>query len=136
MTNWIEHDGGPQPVADDVWVDRLDGGFGLAGFLKWNWSKSTSYRILNQHLIDAARKDGLQKGLKAFDEARLAVEGDIQKLCDAARLEGIRLGLEAAADALQAHDTRPGAWALIVQALRALDPETIAREAADKETAR
>ena len=48
-------------------------------------------------------------------------------LIDAARLEGIRLGLEAAADALQAHDTRPGAWALIVQALRALDPETIAR---------
>ena len=57
-------------------------------------------------------------------------------LIDAARLEGIRLGLEAAADALQAHDTRPGAWMLIVQAIRALDPETIAREAQDKETAR
>jgi hypothetical protein len=57
-------------------------------------------------------------------------------LIDAARLEGVRLGLEAAADALQAHDTRPGAWTLIVQAIRALNPETIAREAADKENAR
>lgn len=65
MTNWIDHDGGPQPVADDVWVDRLDGGFGLAGFLKWNWSKSTSYRILNQHLIDAARLEGIREGLEA-----------------------------------------------------------------------
>lgn len=60
----------------------------------------------------------------------------VKHLIDAARLEGIRLGLEAAADALQAHDTRPGAWMLIVQAIRALDPETIAREAQDKETAR
>ena len=66
MTKWIEHNGGPQPVADDVWVDRLDGGFGLAGFMpSWNWSKSTSYRILNQHLIDAARREGIRLGLEA-----------------------------------------------------------------------
>ena len=70
MTDWLEHDGGPQPVADDVWVDRLDGGFGLAGFMpSWNWSKSTSYRILNQHLIDAALKRGIELGLEAAANA-------------------------------------------------------------------
>lgn len=52
-----------------------------------------------------------------------------QHLIAAARLEGIRLGLEAAADTLQAHDTRPGAWTLIVQAIRNLNPDTIAKEA-------
>ena len=126
MSNdWIKHDGGPQPVADDVWVGRLDGGFGLAGFMpSWNWSKSTSYRILNQHLIDAARKEGLQMGLEAFDEARLAVEGDIQKLCDAARLGGIRLGLEAAKRAIE-----PLYEPQADDILQALNPETIAKEA-------
>jgi hypothetical protein len=110
MTDWIEHNGGPQPVADDVWVDRLDGGFGLAGFMpSWNWSKSTSYRILNQHLIDAAR------------------------------LEGIRLGLEAAAkeiverEKLASNFPDGGGEYLrtdhMLADLRALDPGTIAREA-------
>jgi hypothetical protein len=110
MTDWIEHNGGPQPVADDVWVDRLDGGFGLAGFMpSWNWSKSTSYRILNQHLIDAAR------------------------------LEGIRLGLEAAAkeiverEKLASNPPDGGGEYLrtdhMLADLRALDPGTIAREA-------
>ena len=83
-----------------------------------------------KHLIDAARLEGLQKGLKAFDEARLAVEGDIQKLCDAARLEGIRLGLEAAVKAADAYDD------LAAMSVKRLDPDTIAREATDKETAR
>jgi hypothetical protein len=63
-------------------------------------------------------------------------------LIDAARLEGIRLGLEAAAKVV---DVGASDWmderesfALEVEAgaIRALDPETIAREAADKETAR
>ena len=70
MSDWIKHDGGPQPVADDVWVGRLDGGFGLAGFMpSWNWSKSTSYRILNQHLIDAAHLEGIRLGLEAAKRA-------------------------------------------------------------------
>ena len=110
MSDWIKHDGGPQPVADDVWVERLDGGFGLAGFMpSWNWSKSTSYRILNQHLIDAAR------------------------------LEGIRLGLEAAAkeiverEKLASNFPDGGGEYLrtdhMLADLRALDPGTIAREA-------
>ena len=80
MTDWLEHDGGPQPVADDVWVERLDGGFGLAGFMpSWNWSKSTSYRILNQHLIDAARIEGIRLGLEAADKAieALVSTGDL-----------------------------------------------------------
>ena len=141
MTDWIKHDGGPQPVADDVEIEvsyrRMLSPckqVGAARFRNWKHNPEKPkgdiirYRILNQHLIDAARKEGLQKGLEAFDEARLAVEGDIQKLCDAARLEGIRLGLEAAG----AHLTE-GGW---VPEIRALDPETIAREAADKETAR
>ena len=101
MTNWKQHDGGPQPVADDVWVyvvDPIDGNYQSASD-EVDWPNAERYRILNQHLIDAAR------------------------------LEGIRLGLEAAAKALQAHDTRPGAWSIIVQAIRAVDPETIAKEA-------
>ena len=86
MTDWIEHNGGPQPVADDVWVDRLDGAFGLAGFLKWNWSKSTSYRILNQHLIDAARLEGIRLGLEAAHKAICALpvtpESDPERVQD------------------------------------------------------
>ena len=105
MTNdWIEHDGGPQPVGDDVWVDRLDGAFGLAGFLKWNWSKSTSYRILNQHLIDAARLEGIRLGLEA-------AERKLHQLADAA--------------------TRPSSLILLAggDRIRDLNPDTIAKEA-------
>ena len=149
MTDWIEHNGGPQPVADDVWVmlDKVgfEAGLAQAWQPSWlNWNKRNTYRILNQHLIDAARKEGLQKGLEAFDGARLAVEGDIQKLIDAASLEGIRLGLEAAhmiVGGLLKDDTTEDHANLIMRAeakiIFALEnPETIARDAADKETAR
>ena len=107
MTDWIEHDGGPQPVADDVWVETQviyePGPLWHAEELQWEGGQFP-YRILNQHLIDAAR------------------------------LEGIRLGLEAAAKAalLNSHaepfDLKyiDAVWSSI----RALDPETIAREAA------
>ena len=142
MTNWIEHNGGPQPVGDDVWVDRLDGGFGLAGFLEW--SKSTSYRILNQHLIDAkqAEIDALRDDLETWQSVfphvmperlksnqQLAEEAVAAKI-GAARLEGIRLGLEAAS-------TEAVHWVSflmegrVTRAIRALNPETIAREAQD-----
>jgi hypothetical protein len=109
MNDWIKHDGGPQPVADDVWVDvELRNGRCVngvrAGMLRpvnRAWPVDiVRYRILNQHLIDAAR------------------------------LEGIRLGLEAAAKAADAYDD------LAAMSVKRLDPETIAREAADKETAR
>jgi len=99
MTDWIEHDGGPQPVADDVWVE-LQGihdpdPLWHAEALQWERGQFL-YRILNQHLIDAAR------------------------------LEGIRLGLEAAAREAVDWAVMP---ANFDGAIRALDPATIAREA-------
>jgi len=106
VSDWIEHDGGPQPVADDVWVE-LQGihdpdPLWHAEALQWERGQFL-YRILNRHLIDAAR------------------------------LEGIRLGLEAAAKAalLNSHaepfDLKyiDAVWSSI----RALDPATLAKEA-------
>lgn len=78
-----------------------------------------------QDPLSEAYRIGYRQGQAACAYAMKVLDEDVK----AARLEGIRLGLEAAADALQAHDTRPGAWSLIVQAIRALDPATIAREA-------
>jgi hypothetical protein len=71
MTDWIEHNGGPQPVADDVWVevsqlyqaDDRD----LARWIAWDYK--LRYRILNQHLIDAARREGIRLGLEAAKRA-------------------------------------------------------------------
>jgi hypothetical protein len=66
MTEWIEHDGGPQPVADDVslYVWHPWGYFqSAAGGV--NWSGKQRFRILNQHLIDAARLEGIRLGLEA-----------------------------------------------------------------------
>ena len=101
MTDWIKHDGGPQPVADDVWVHVLtDHEVSSAGDIEWR--EIDRYRILNQHLIDAARLEGIRLGLNAAMAALL-------KLPNGYREAGVFL---------------------------ALDPETIAREAADKETAR
>jgi hypothetical protein len=105
MTDWIEHDGGPQPVADDVWVQWLDydedphGADGCPA-QHVRWAKKGYHRILNQHLIDAAR------------------------------LEGIRLGLGAAARDVwhTGWHSRPS-LAETVEAIRLLDPATIAREA-------
>jgi hypothetical protein len=102
VTDWIEHDGGPQPVAGDVWVevsqlyqaDDRD----LARWIAWDYK--LRYRILNQHLIDAAR------------------------------LEGIRLGLEAAAlDVLQTGRLLRPSMGETAEAIRLLDPATIAKEA-------
>ena len=103
MTDWIEHDGGPQPVDDDAWVEAqwpFAGGYlsgepdemEQASELPWEgWE--LRYRILNQPLIDAALK------------------------------RGIELGLEAAAEVAD-HD-----WPDPNSPIRRLDPETIAREA-------
>jgi hypothetical protein len=116
MTDWIKHDGGPQPVANDVWVeakqnDKERPTYICSGRLG-HWPRITGYRILNQHLIDAAR------------------------------LEGIRLGLEAAGKAVEARAgefNTPHGWCaefLVhhtfqgeAKRIRALDPATIAREA-------
>jgi len=104
VSDWIEHDGGPQPVADDVWVEVIwptSEGLYLATCRdeiettdEIPWDGKQRYRVLNQHLIDAAR------------------------------LEGIRLGLEAAAREADY------AWANRRYVnVRRLDPATIAREA-------
>ena len=67
MTDWIEHNGGPQPVDDNVWVevnDRVEGYFvDLAQGVEWK--EAQGYRILNQHLVDAARLEGIRLGLEA-----------------------------------------------------------------------
>jgi len=67
MADWIEHNGGPQPVADDVWVqvnDEVEGVYvDLASGVDWPAVKER--RILNQHLIDAALKRGIELGLDA-----------------------------------------------------------------------
>jgi len=104
MTEWIEHDGGPQPVADDVslYVWHPWGYFqSAAGGV--NWSGKQRYRILNRHLIDAAR------------------------------LEGIRLGLDAAFRVLitqfLSQERGPPEWHMLGTAISTLDPETIAKEA-------
>ena len=117
MTDWIEHNGGPQPVGDDVWVivewANLEGRYtsktskemGEAGeILPWEGHK-LRYRILNDHLIDAAR------------------------------LEGIRLGLDAAvvlyADKCRVSGRFKVAMSFVTHAedILALNPETIAKEA-------
>lgn len=105
MTDWKQHDGGPQPVADDVWVSlQQDPDYTSA----WqahtiSWQRQRGYRVLNQHLIDAAR------------------------------LEGIRLGLEAAFRAMLAQffdqAMGPPKWHMLGESINALDPETIAKEA-------
>jgi len=73
MTDWIEHPGGPQPVAAWLEVEYRDGhdperATGLSS--DHPWSAVARYRILNQHLIDAARLEGIRLGLEAAaDEA-------------------------------------------------------------------
>ena len=73
MTDWIDHDGGPQPVREDVWVevnDEVEGVYvDLASGVDWPAVKER--RILNQHLIDAALKRGIELGLEAAARACL-----------------------------------------------------------------
>lgn len=68
MTDWIKHNGGPQPVADDVLVTTWspdDGGWRIpASAVDWS-SRGFQWRVINQHLIDAARIEGIRLGLEA-----------------------------------------------------------------------
>jgi hypothetical protein len=99
VSDWKQHDGGPQPVADDVWVEVFKrkrppwAEFHDGPASEEDWPSVSKYRILNQHLIDAAR------------------------------LEGIRLGLEAKMR------LEPSSHPALRPRLRMPDPETIAREA-------
>jgi len=162
MTDWIEHNGGPQPVGDDVWVEIVwpnpEGrylSFGdeieAASEIPWEGNKPR-YRILNQHLIDAkqAEIDALRDDLETWQSVfphvmperlksdQQLAEEDVAAKIDAARLEGIRLGLEAAAKEASdcatdcAQEGLPDSALIFAQHaddIRALDPETIAREA-------
>jgi len=113
VSDWIEHDGGPQPGAGicggrDVEVmirlvpdpEARDGWATTADNLR----KGDFYRILNQHLIDAARIEGIRLGLEAADKA---------------------------IEALYANDVTDRQMALedASMAVCALNSETIAREA-------
>ncbi len=124
MTDWIEHDGGPQPVADDVWVEvfvtrgpHWDVAIprdGQASFQ--DWPNVTEYRILNQHLIDAARLEGIRLGLEAAareaDKGSDRIAGEWREGCRADNyLQGQSDGMDEAAGLI-----------------RALDPETIAKD--------
>lgn len=131
MTNWIKHDGGPQPVADDVWVSLHEpDGYVIAWLSQAvSWQKQTSYRILNQHLIDAARLEGIRLGLEAA--AKVATE-KVEERIGVPCPDGIK-------GCLVFHfrrEYRDKSAFHIGYDILALDPETIAREAADKETAR
>ena len=69
MSDWIEHNGGPQPVADDVWVEvdegHIDYVCGPASEFEWDREEWFRWNVINQHLIDAARLEGIRLGLEA-----------------------------------------------------------------------
>ena len=129
MSDWIEHNGGPQPVDDDAWVEAqwpFAGGYlsgepdemEQASELPWEgWE--LRYRILNQPLIDAALKRGIELGLEAAEQAALKAENTLENEWRAgdksdSHLEGRSDGMGEAADII-----------------RNINPEPIAREAQD-----
>ncbi len=103
MTDWLEHDGGPQPVANDVWVERPNSSRRIGPAHWFDWTVKGQFLILNQHLIDAAR------------------------------LEGIREGRDAAFRVLitqfLSQERSPPEWHILGTAISTLDPETVAKEA-------
>jgi hypothetical protein len=119
MTDWIEHDGGYQPVADDVWVERPNSSRRIGPAHGFDWTVKCQYNILNQHLIDAARLEGIRLGLeaavrtlwenndwegpicteeliRALDPATIAREAVLDKLASEAQEQG--MGYEKEAD--------------------------------------
>jgi hypothetical protein len=149
--DWIEHNGGSQPVGDDVFVEVQSWVFAHPA-KRIEWSATRRYRIVNQHLIDAkqAEIDALRDDLETWQSVfphvmperlksdQQLAEEDVAAKIDAARLEGIRLGLEAAAKEASdcatdcAQEGLPDSALIFAQHaddIRALDPETIAREA-------
>ncbi len=117
MSDWKQHDGGPQPVADDVWMEVIwptPEGLYLATCRdeietadEIPWDGKQRYRILNQHLIDAARLEGIRLGLEAKmrlepsshpalrprlrmpDPATIAREAVLDKLASEAQEQGM-----------------------------------------------
>ena len=130
MTDWIEHDGGPQPVDDDAWVEARwpfsEGRYfsaepdemEQASELPWEGNK-LRYRILNQHLIDAALKRGIELGLEA------AARACLEKAEYFAHNDAFVVGQPLS-------NTRERyACVRCAYEIRAINPDTIAREAQD-----
>ena len=115
MTNWVEYKGRRQKIAGDVWVEIKH----PYDEKHWpttadNLRKEDFYRILNQHLIDAARLEGIRLGLKAaareacffdnecaqailrFDPETIAREAVLDQLVSEAQAQG--MGYETEAD--------------------------------------
>jgi hypothetical protein len=118
MTDWIKHDGGPQPVADDVWVERPNSSRRMGPAHWFGWTVKCQYHIINQHLIDAARLEGIRLGLEAAareaDKGSDRLDGEWREGCKADNhLAGRSDGMDEAAELIST-----------------LDPATIAREAA------
>jgi hypothetical protein len=91
-----------------VWVfvvDPIEGGY-QSPANEADWDHARHYFVLNQHLIDAARLEGIRLGLEAADKAvaELVSTGDLH-IEEETALEEASI------------------------AIRALDPDTIAREA-------
>jgi hypothetical protein len=89
----------------------------LATWIAWDYK--LRYRILNQHLIDAARREGIRLGLEAAEQAVLKAENTLENEWRAgdksnSHLEGRSNGMGEAADII-----------------RNINPEPIAREAQD-----
>lgn len=124
MTDWKQHDGGPQPVADDVWVSvHVSDGYTTAWLSQTvPWQKQRVYRVLNQHLIDAARLEGIRLGLEAAARAVDAGAKDWH-----ADIPWIDIDYPSedhpVVDTIRALRTE-------ANAIRALDPATIAKETA------
>ena len=120
MTDWIEHNGGPQPVADDVWVEWDEGEYdtlvGPASDHDWGLydtdQESVRYRILNQHLIDAARFEGIRLGLEAA--AKAVCKAEIKASPEGKHIDGRGHQFAGLAEA--------------TDLIRNLDPATIAKE--------
>ena len=98
MIDWIKHDGGPQPVADNVWVEDQSSLFGADLAEDLDWDDPRQYRIVNQHLIDAARLEGIRIGLEAAVKAADAYDG--LAAMSVQRLDPETIAREAALDQL------------------------------------
>jgi len=121
---WVAHDGGPQPVPDDVFVAVVHGRItrksmggetvilpaGDADWLRDEHSPVREFAILNQHLIDAALLKGIRLGLETA--ARLA------------QIRGEEWEKDEYGDLLCAI-----AFHRYAKAVASLDPATIAKEA-------
>ena len=81
MTDWIEHDGGPQPVDDDVWVEidegHIDHDCGAArelaesGDCRIRKSQSNLWLICKPKWLQSGREAGSSSRVVAAREAVL-----------------------------------------------------------------